>query len=250
MFNFEGGNPIERNSKSSQMRIAYNTPKSSALPSLQSSSKNNSYNLPANILKNNKLIQTIGNIFRLFEIRNDKNFKIEDFKVLSPLGEGSTSKIFLARNKITRELNALKVINIANLKSENGELLMKQLQAELESYLKPHNVFIGKLKYILRDSADVVLVLNYYSGGDLSRHLKRNKVFPEDWARYYIAEMLIAVEHLHGNGVLYRDFKIDNFILDDKGHVILTDFGMSCPHFTGSSNELMGTPEYMVCICI
>ncbi len=107
--------------------------------------------------------------------------------------------------------------------------------------------FLVGLKYSFQTDDKLYLVLDYISGGELFYHLQQARRFEEDRARFYAAEILIALEFLHHNGVIYRDLKPENVLLDMNGHVALTDFGL-CKEGIGyeeRTSTFCGTPEYM-----
>jgi len=87
--------------------------------------------------------------------------------------------------------------------------------------------FIIKLHYSFQTDSSLYMILNYCSGGDLSEYLNIERSFTEKKARFYMAEILSAIEELHSKGILFRDLKPDNVVLDEEGHAILTDFGLS-----------------------
>jgi len=102
------------------------------------------------------------------------------------------------------------------------------------------------LRYAFQTKDKLYFVLDYYQGGELFFHLKNNRRFPEDIARLYIAEIGLALGHLHSLGVVYRDLKPENILLDDNGHVCLTDFGLSKDvDAAGKAYTFCGTPEYL-----
>lgn len=90
-------------------------------------------------------------------------------------------------------------------------------------------------------------VLDYWPGGDLFYLISKNTRLPEKQAKFYIIEIILAIEYLHSLNILYRDLKPTNVLIDAEGHIRLTDFGLSLPFFTESSvsDTFCGTPEYM-----
>jgi serine/threonine protein kinase len=90
-------------------------------------------------------------------------------------------------------------------------------------------------------------VLDYVNGGELFFHLQREKRFPESRAKFYAAEILSALEYLHGLEIIYRDLKPENVLLDASGHVALTDFGLAKEGIEagGTTSTFCGTPEYL-----
>ena len=87
--------------------------------------------------------------------------------------------------------------------------------------------FIVKLRYAFQTLDKLFLISDYCPGGDLSQYLEIERIFPEWKAKFYICEILLAIEALHEKDVIFRDLKPDNVVLDEEGHALLTDFGLS-----------------------
>lgn len=117
----------------------------------------------------------------------------------------------------------------------------KILQRSLES------PFLVGLKFSFQTDAELYLVTDFKSGGELFWHLQRETRFSEDRARFYIAELVLALEHLHKYDIVYRDLKPENILLDATGHVALCDFGLSKPDLPSDqlTNTFCGTTEYL-----
>ena len=107
--------------------------------------------------------------------------------------------------------------------------------------------FIMKMHYSFSTKNYLNLVLDFCPGGELFFHIVKQKRFTESVAKFYIAEIILAIEHLHDNDILYRDLKPENVLIDYDGHVKLTDFGLSAMDFTKDSfsDIFCGSPEYM-----
>ena len=107
--------------------------------------------------------------------------------------------------------------------------------------------FIMKMHYSFSTKNYLNLVLDFWPGGELFFHIVKHKRFRESVAKFYIAEIILAIEHLHENDILYRDLKPENVLIDYDGHIKLTDFGLSAMHFTKDSfaDIFWGSPEYM-----
>lgn len=86
--------------------------------------------------------------------------------------------------------------------------------------------FIVELHYAFQSPDRFFFALDYVNGGDLYHHLKKKSKFSEKEARFYAAELILALDHLHEKGYIYRDLKPENILLDSDGHVKLTDFGL------------------------
>lgn len=108
--------------------------------------------------------------------------------------------------------------------------------------------FIMKLHYAFQSPDKLYLVLDYCPGGELFFHLSRFRRFPERVARFYAAELLLALGHLHKRGIIYRDLKPENVLLDADGHIKLGDFGLAKAGIKDAcegATSMCGTPEYM-----
>lgn len=107
--------------------------------------------------------------------------------------------------------------------------------------------FIMKMHYSFSTKNYLNLVLDFCPGGELFFHIVKQKRLSESVAKFYIAEIILAIEHLHENDVLYRDLKPENVLIDYDGHIKLTDFGLSAIDFTADSfsDIFCGSPEYM-----
>ena len=107
--------------------------------------------------------------------------------------------------------------------------------------------FIVKLHFAFQTPERLYFVIDFLNGGELFFHLRKENHFKEERAKFYTAEILLALECLHGNGIIYRDLKPENVILDSEGHIKLTDFGLSKLQITGEkmAYTFCGTPEYL-----
>ncbi|KAI8971732.1 kinase-like domain-containing protein [Mycotypha africana] len=169
---------------------------------------------------------------------------LDDFEILKLLGRGAYGKVMLCRHKATGTLYAMKVLKKASLfvHAKNVE----HTKAERQILEEVQNPFIVQLFYAFQTNDRLYLILQYATGGELFTHMASEHMFTEDVAQFYLAELLLALEHLHGLGIVYRDLKPENCLLDGDGHVLLTDFGLSKVSLEGSrANTVCGTTEYM-----
>ncbi|KAI9032621.1 kinase-like domain-containing protein [Phycomyces nitens] len=166
-----------------------------------------------------------------------------DFEVIKLLGRGAYGKVMLCRHKETQRLYAMKVLKKASLlvHAKNAEHTKAERQI-LEDVRHP---FIVQLMYAFQTNDRLYLILEYATGGELFTHMATENMFLEDVARFYLAELVLALEHLHGLGIVYRDLKPENVLLDGEGHVLLTDFGLSKVSLDARTNTICGTAEYM-----
>ncbi|KAI7862609.1 kinase-like domain-containing protein [Spinellus fusiger] len=167
----------------------------------------------------------------------------DDFENIKLLGRGAYGKVMLCRHKATQRLYAMKVLKKASLlvHAKHAEHTKAERQI-LEEVAHP---FIVQLVYAFQTNDRLYLILEYATGGELFTHMAMENMFLEDVARFYLAELVLALEHLHGLGIVYRDLKPENVLLDGKGHVLLTDFGLSKVSLDGRTNTICGTAEYM-----
>lgn len=146
------------------------------------------------------------------------------FLVLRELGKGSFGEVFLVSKQDTNQLFAMKVLQKDKIISQN---LIKYALTERNvlSYMK--HPFIVTLNFAFQTADKLFLILNLCPGGDLGHHLSLEKRFTEYRARIYICEIILALEELHKHNIIFRDLKPDNIVLDEDGHALLTDFGLS-----------------------
>lgn len=178
------------------------------------------------------------------ETRTPRKMKPSDFVALKVLGEGAYGKVFLVKEKTTGRLFAQKQLKKASMIVEEKKIQQSKTERSiLESVRHP---YIVRLFYALQDSQKLYLILEYAQGGELFTHLAMERMFSEDVASFYVAEILLALHHLHVNvGVIYRDLKPENCLLDAEGHLVLTDFGLSKVTAEEQCRTFLGTPEYM-----
>lgn len=169
------------------------------------------------------------------------------FELLKVLGEGSFGKVFLVR-KITvpdaGTLYAMKVLKKATLKVRDRE----RTKMERNILASINHPFIVGLHYAFQTEGKLYLVLDFLRGGDLFGRLAKEIMFTEEDVKFYMAELVLALEHLHTLGIIYRDLKPENILLDYEGHIALTDFGLSKESVFKDEDRTFsfcGTVEYM-----
>ncbi|EGP89738.1 uncharacterized protein MYCGRDRAFT_84417 [Zymoseptoria tritici IPO323] len=163
-------------------------------------------------------------------------------------GKGAFGTVHLVKQAATGRLYAQKQFKKASITVHKR--LIEQTRTErtiLESVNR--HPFVVKLYYAFQDQEKLYLILEYAQGGELFHHLAMERMFTEEVAAFYMAEMVLALEHLHQNvRVIYRDLKPENCLLDTEGHLLLTDFGLSKVALDGEderTNSILGTIEYM-----
>ncbi|KJZ76668.1 hypothetical protein HIM_04004 [Hirsutella minnesotensis 3608] len=171
----------------------------------------------------------------------------EEFEPLRCLGKGTFGTVLLVKQRATGRLYAQKQFKKASLVVHKKLVAQTKTERQVLESVNRHP-FVVKLFYAFQDHEKLYLILEYGQGGELFTHLNTEKMFSEDVAAFYMAEMLLAISHLHNDlGVVYRDLKPENCLLDADGHLLLTDFGLSkvAVEQSESCNSMLGTVEYM-----
>jgi hypothetical protein len=170
---------------------------------------------------------------------------LEAFHIIKVIGKGSFGKVFLVRHKSTRSLYAMKVLKKEYIIKKN-QVEHTKTERSVLSYI--HHPYIVGLNMAFQSSDRLFFILDYCAGGELFFHLGKVGRFTEDRAKFYAAEITLALEYIHAKGIIYRDLKPENVLLDNDGNVRLTDFGLSkegvSDHSSGA-NSFCGTPEYI-----
>ncbi|XP_058145658.1 ribosomal protein S6 kinase alpha-2 isoform X2 [Dasypus novemcinctus] len=168
------------------------------------------------------------------------------FELLKVLGQGSYGKVFLVRKVKGPEagqLYAMKVLKKATLKVRDRV----RSKMERDILAEVNHPFIVKLHYAFQTEGKLYLILDFLRGGDLFTRLSKEVMFTEEDVKFYLAELALALDHLHGLGIIYRDLKPENILLDEEGHIKITDFGLSKEAIDHDKRaySFCGTIEYM-----
>lgn len=155
----------------------------------------------------------------------DKQVVLPGCDPVQLLGEGTFGTVVLVRERATGVLFAVKIMSKAQLVQED-QLKNIIIERKVLREAGPHP-FVIECHSGFQTTDAVVLVLEYLSGGDMFDLLKKNGCLDEEQARFYVAEILIGLQELHRHGFVFRDLKLENILLDNAGHVRLTDFGLS-----------------------
>lgn len=175
--------------------------------------------------------------------KEETDVTLDSFDLLKVIGRGSFGKVMQVRHKGDGQIYAMKILRKKELLERNQ---VEHTQAERRILEEMDHPFLVKLRFAFQTPAKLYMVLDYLNGGELFFHLKTSRKFTEDRARFYGAEIAMAMGHLHGKDMIYRDLKPENILLDHEGHVRLTDFGLAKTSVKGqSANTFCGTPEYL-----
>ena len=158
----------------------------------------------------------------------NKEFKskitINDFQIVKVLGTGAFGKVSLVYNEELKRYFAMKSLKKDYIKKYQQTKHTKEERKIMEKIDYP---FISKLYYAFQTKKSLFMITEFMAGGEMFHHLHECGHFDENRARFYIAELVLAIDHLHKNNILYRDLKPENILLDEIGHIKLTDFGLS-----------------------
>jgi len=201
---------------------------------------------------NEEIMETLELSAQTVNSSNTRKIGTDCFEIISLLGKGGYGKVLLAemldetKNKYDPpQLYAMKVLKKATIaRNQKDTAHTKAERNILEAVRHP---FIVDLHYAFQTDGKLYLILEYLPGGELFTHLEREGIFMEDMASFYLGEILLAIEHLHTLGVIYRDLKPENVLLDCKGHIKLTDFGLCKESISMGdvTHTFCGTIEYM-----
>ena len=181
------------------------------------------------------------------EVDNNNNRKINQlnrncFEFKYVIGKGGFGKVWQVIYKKTKEKYALKEMSKTKIIDKKSQ---KFINNELTLLKKLHNDFIVNMYYAFQDKDNLYLVIDFLSGGDLRYHISRYHTFSEEQTRFFISCIIQGLEHIHSNNIIHRDIKPENLVLDSRGYVRITDFGIAKENEKDNSKETSGTPGYM-----
>ncbi|KAG2305098.1 hypothetical protein Bca52824_033749 [Brassica carinata] len=162
---------------------------------------------------------------------------IDDFEEIKEISRGAYGRVLLAKKRTTGDIFAIKVLKKSDMIRKNA---VERILAERDILINVHNPFVVRFFYSFTCRENLYLVMEYVNGGDFFSLLKGIGCLEEPVARVYIAEVVLALEYLHSEGVVHRDLKPDNLLMAHDGHVKLTDFGLSEVGLIDSTGDLSG----------
>ncbi|KAI1432624.1 kinase-like domain-containing protein [Xylaria sp. CBS 124048] len=176
-----------------------------------------------------------------------RKMQADDFEPLRCLGKGTYGTVLLVKQRDTGRLYAQKQFKKASVVVHKKLVEQTKTERQILESVNRHP-FVVNLYYAFQDREKLYLILEYGQGGELFTHLSTEKMFSESTAAFYMAEMVLALSYLHDAlGVVYRDLKPENCLLDAHGHLLLTDFGLSkvAVGNDDTCKSMLGTVEYM-----
>ena len=178
----------------------------------------------------------------------DPRISLSDFELQYKIGEGGGGMVWACIMKISGKTMAIKIIDKTSI---NNKKSIDMLVSERTIMSSLNSKFITKLHYAFQGETQIYLVMEFVKGGDLlslMRQFQRCRM-TEDESRFYICELVMAIEHIHSKGISFRDMKPENVLVTLDGHLKVTDFGLASTHCKNDghlrNNTLCGTPEYM-----
>jgi len=166
----------------------------------------------------------------------DYSLSIKDFECIRLINKGAFGRVWLVKRKSTNDLYAMKIVNILDHIINKKDT--KFLEAECKIYDVITSEFVVKALFQFTHETFLCFVTEYMIGGDFGYLLHEYKCLDEAVARFYIAELILAIDSLHAACIIHRDLKPDNILLDAKGHIKLTDFGLSKLGVTKKTHEI------------
>ena len=174
--------------------------------------------------------------------KNSNTLHKNNFKFLYVIGKGGFGRVWKIQSKKTKIKYALKEMSKLKIIDKKSE---KSINSEREFLSKLNHPFIVNMHYAFQDKENLYLVMDLLNGGDLRFHISRYRKFSEEQTRFFISNIIYALEYIHENNVIHRDIKPENLVLDEKGYVRITDFGIAKENMPDNSSETSGTPGYM-----
>ncbi|EGW13812.1 Serine/threonine-protein kinase 32A [Cricetulus griseus] len=177
----------------------------------------------------------------VFDENEDVNF--DHFEILRAIGKGSFGKVCIVQKNDTKKMYAMKYMNKQKCVERNE---VRNVFKELQIMQGLEHPFLVNLWYSFQDEEDMFMVVDLLLGGDLRYHLQQNVHFQEDTVKLFICELAMALDYLQSQRIIHRDMKPDNILLDEHGHVHITDFNIAAllPKETRITT-IAGTKPYM-----
>lgn len=168
---------------------------------------------------------------------------IEDFEFIKMLGQGAYGTVVLSLRKVNKKPYAIKIIEKNKIIKSN---ILTKIVQEKQILNKVNNPFLVKLDFCFHSHTRIFMVMKYLDGGDLRQILNLKGKFDEKTAKFYAAQVVLGLEGLHKENIIWRDMKPDNIVFNKKGYIKLIDFGCSkvLDEHTTKLDDIEGTPSY------
>jgi len=181
----------------------------------------------------------------ILNANNAKKISVDEFRKIKVIGKGGFGRVLLVEKKDTKKVYAMKILKKGVI-AARGEI--EHTRTEKSVLSKLDHPFLAKLHWSFQTDENLYFVMDFINGGELFHHLSNDKRFSDERAKFYAAEIVSGMEYLHTHGVIYRDLKPENLLLSNKGHIVMTDFGLSKEGLHAEDDRtgtFCGTPEYL-----
>merc|ERR1712126_518472 len=148
---------------------------------------------------------------------------VDDFEAIKVIGKGAFGEVRLVQKIDTGHVHAMKILRKADMVEKEQ---VAHVRAERDILVEADHQWVVKMFFSFQDPLNLYLVMEFLPGGDLMTLLMKEDTLPEDVAQFYVSETALAIEYIHSLGFIHRDIKPDNLLLDSRGHVKLSDFGL------------------------
>ena len=177
----------------------------------------------------------------------DYNYKEEkvtksSFEFINIIGRGGFGKVWKVYHKKYKKIYAMKEMSKAKIIDKRSE---KSIKSERDLLQMMNHPFIVNMHFSFQDNDHLFIAMDFLTGGDLRYHIFRQKKFSEEETKFFLACIIISLEYIHTNNILHRDLKPENLVMDEKGYLKLTDFGIAKIYQKENYKETSGTPGYM-----
>ena len=196
---------------------------------------------PVNEITNNEKNNSTESQYQIVPRITKGKYKHNDFQIMRTLGTGSFGRVHLVQSTHNYRYYAMKVLKKSKI------IKLKQVEHTNDERLMlsaVNNPFIIRMWGTFQDLNFVYMIMDYIEGGELFSLLRKSKKFPVPVAKFYAAEVILAIEYLHKHDIIYRDLKPENILLDKYGHIKLTDFGFA-KYCNDVTFTIVGTPDYI-----
>lgn len=174
--------------------------------------------------------------------KKGKQWSLKDFEIGKPLGRGKFGSVYLAREKRSKYIVALKVLQKSQLLKAGVEHQLRR-EIEIQSHLRHRHIL--RMYGYFYDSKRIYLILEYSPGGELYKRLQQKGQFSDKTAAKYISDLATALDYCHKKHVIHRDIKPENLLIGAQGEIKIADFGWSVHAPTSRRNTLCGTLDYL-----
>ncbi|EZA49768.1 cAMP-dependent protein kinase catalytic subunit [Ooceraea biroi] len=192
----------------------------------------------------NEILENLKTAFlEKWKLRKEDDVKLEDFERFRTVGTGAFGRVLLVRYKPTATYYAMKILDKAKLVKTKQVDHTRNEKRILQCINFPFTTCHISI-LVSKDNSYVYMVMPFINGGEMFTHLKRMGKFDESLARFYAAQVALALEYLHHCSLIYRDLKPENILIQESGYIRMTDFGF-CKMVDSRTWTLCGTPEYL-----